>query len=237
MIVSHGDGPGALLAFDTSGSTGSVALALDGVLVSVTSLTERAEHAARLLPAIDLVLSQCGVGPGELSGIVVGEGPGSFTGVRVAAATAKGLAMARGVPLRPASSLAAAAMEAARADLSDPCPTYVLFDARGDRVYGACYQIVGGRLEELIEPHPGHLGDVLDGALPAGVRFVGEGAEKHRALLEEAGHPVILTQAPPMLAVGLLACAALGAAPATPDPSGWEPRYVRASNAERSWTL
>jgi tRNA A37 threonylcarbamoyladenosine modification protein TsaB len=159
--------------------------------------------------------------------------------VRVASATAKGLARSLQVPLRPVSSLAAAAV-AALGDGPTARPTggirYALFDARGDRVYGACYRIEDEELEELIAPHAGAIHDVLDGALPAGVVFTGDGAGKHRALLEAAGLKVGPAPASTPLAPGLLRCASMGAAPATPDPGGWEPRYVRPSSAERLWS-
>lgn len=232
------DPTGPLLAFDTSGPVGSVALAVEGRVIAVNLLAERTEHAARLLPAIHATLEEAGLAPRALSGIVVGEGPGSFTGVRVAAATAKGLALAGRIPLRPVSSLAAAAIEGLRGGPQDTrSPVYALFDARGDRVYGACYGIRDGRLEVLVSPHPGEIGDVLSAELPPGVRFVGDAAEKHRARLADAGYRVHLPEAPAVLAVGLLMSTGLEAAPPTPDPGGWEPQYVRASSVERMWSL
>lgn len=235
-----------LLAFDTSGPYGSVAVGTSGRVLSTAVLEDRLEHAARLLPTIDAVLRDAGASVGEVSGVVVGEGPGSFTGVRVAAATAKGLALALGVPLRPVSSLAAAAAASAWVR-STSVPAggsgapqrsirYVLFDARGDRVYGACYQVGPGAWEEVVPPHPGRIGEVLEGGVPVGTVFTGDGAAKHRSLLEHAGFEVTADADRLPLAVGLLACADLGGAPDAEDPSGWEPRYVRGSSAERLWS-
>ncbi|MDF2697777.1 MAG: tsaB, partial [Labilithrix sp.] len=114
-----------LLAFDTSIAVGSVAVGLGGELLASATLDERKEHASRLVPSIEKVLERAAMRITDVGGIVVGEGPGSFTGVRVAAATAKGLAHALGVPLWAFSSLAAAALA------EDAGPTrYVLFDAR-----------------------------------------------------------------------------------------------------------
>lgn len=148
-----------ILALDTSTPVGSVALARGGAVGARAFLEERARHAAHLPARIREVLEEADVEPRDLDGIVVGAGPGSFTGVRVAAATAKGLARALETPLYAFSSLAAGA---ASADLTFPDvsdgdwalpalppgagedPRYVLFDARGTRFYAACYRFVGG---------------------------------------------------------------------------------------------
>ena len=226
-----GGSAGALLAFDTSGPVGSVAVGIDGVVRAYRALEERTEHASRLLPAIDEALRAAGIGVGELRAIVVGEGPGSFTGVRVAAATAKGLSVALGVPLRPVSSLAAAAAAAGVQELR-----YALFDARGERVYGACYRIGPDGLEAVTPPHPGELTEVLGLHVAGEAVFVGEGAARHRQRLEDAGCRVAADAGRERLAEGLLRCAGLGGAPEAPDASAWEPRYVRGSSAERLWS-
>jgi tRNA threonylcarbamoyladenosine biosynthesis protein TsaB len=229
-----------LLAFDTSGAYGSVAVAIGDTLRAGTILPDRAEHASKLVPAIDEVLREAGLQIGDVDGIVVGEGPGSFTGVRVAAATAKGLSGSAGIPLRPVSSLAAAALVAVGEGPSSSPATgtrYALFDARGDRVYGACYRVEERTIEELVAPHAGRIGDVIEGNVPPGTVFTGDGASRHRPLLEDAGYRVVTEARALPLAPGLLRCAALGAAPEVDDPGSWEPRYVRASSAERLWTV
>lgn len=219
-----------LLALDTSGLFGSVAVGRGGEVLARVALAEPREHASRLIPAVDDALNDAAVSRAELAGIVVGEGPGSFTGVRVAAATAKGLVHALGIPLWAVSSLTAAAVA------SDVGPVrYVLFDARGDRVYGACYGVGANGVQELISPHGGTLRDALAGDVPAGAIFLGDGAERHQAAIEAAGFPVDADRCAP-LAVGLLRYLSLHAATAPVlDPSGWEPTYVRASSAERLW--
>ncbi|NNL30491.1 MAG: tRNA (adenosine(37)-N6)-threonylcarbamoyltransferase complex dimerization subunit type 1 TsaB, partial [Gemmatimonadetes bacterium] len=124
------------LALDTSTSVGSVAVAVGARVVARARLTKQSRHAAALLPAVDEALEAAGVGASELDDLVVGEGPGSFTGVRVAAATAKGLALALERPLHAVSSLAGEAL----AHTGFPI-RYALFDASAERVYGACYGV------------------------------------------------------------------------------------------------
>lgn len=226
---------GPVLAFDTSGSVGSVVIGVpeDGqAVLSSVSIEERFEQAARLVPAIDQALQAAGLEGAAIAGILVGEGPGSFTGVRVAAATAKGLAHAWGLPLWALSSLAGAALA------NDAGPVrYVLFDARADRVYGACYGVGGAGMQKLVPPHGGTLRDVLAADVPAGAVFLGEGARRHRAVIEGAGYPVVTSAGERTIAEGLLRCLALGphAEPAV-DSGSWEPTYVRAWSEEPPWS-
>ena len=219
------------LAFDTSIGVGSVAVGHGADVVARILIDHRAEHASRLVPAIDEALEEAGVDRPELAGVIVGEGPGSFTGVRVAAATAKGLTRALSVPLWAISSLAAAALA------WDAGPIrYALFDARSDRVYGACYGVGSAYVETLVAPHAGNLRDVLDGDVPGGVVFVGDAADRHRAVIEGAGYSVADRNAGVSLAEGLLRY--LGWRPDRPaieDVEAWEPAYLRPSGAEALW--
>lgn len=228
----------AWLAFDTSGADGSVAVARMGDagsgpdVLSRVLIEERLEQAARLVPAIDEALRTAGVDRGGIGGIVIGEGPGSFTGVRVAAATAKGLAHALGCPLRAVSSLAAAALAHDAGSVR-----YVLFDARADRVYGACYGVGSRSVQELVAPHPGTLRDVLAAEVPAGAVFVGEGSRRHAAVIEGAGFEVDLGPRPRSLAEGLAQYLSLaGEAVPVVDAWAWEPAYIREWSVDAQWS-
>src|SRR5690606_17705028 len=100
-----------LLALETSSSVCGVALApLDGSARPLHTLEHdaTAEHAERLLPMVDAVLEQGGVGKGALAAVAFGQGPGGFTGLRVACGVAQGLAYALGIPVVPIDSLMAA---------------------------------------------------------------------------------------------------------------------------------
>ena len=212
-----------LLAFDTSGATGSVAVGRGGAVIAHARLERRTEHASQLVPAIGDVLERADVDRGELGGFVVGEGPGSFTGVRVAAATAKGLVHALARPLWAISSLAATALSVQGSGVR-----YVLVDARADRVYAACYGIGAVGVETLVPPHAGTLRAVLAGDVPAGAVFLGDGADRHRRVIEGAGFEVLTGPATYPDARGLLRY--LGLHPDTEPVSAvdrWEPRYIR----------
>ncbi len=228
------DSAGLYLALETSGPVGSVAVTRGAEPIASRILQRRAAHASELVPAIAEVLGEARIEPSGLDAIVVGEGPGSFTGVRVAGATAKGLAHALGLSLWAASSLAAAAL--AGEEWTRPRVHYVLFDARGDRVYGACYGIGAAGLETLVAPHAGRIRDVLSGEVPPGAVFVGEGAERHRGAIQGAGFTVEGSPAGQPRAEALVRYLSLsdGGGPVA-SLETWEPRYLRASNAEREW--
>ena len=214
---------GMLLAFDTSSAVGSVAVGREGVVLAHAELEQQRKHASALVPAVGAVLLEAGIDKSELDGIIVGEGPGSFTGVRVAAATAKGMAHALGLPLFPVSSLAATALSVRGCGVR-----YVLFDARKQRVYGACYSVRKLGVETLVFPHAGTLREVLASKIPIGAVFCGEGSCHHRLTIEEAGFEVQPFPVTYPGANGLLRYIKLY--PKTPSVAairGWEPRYIR----------
>ncbi|OGV50143.1 MAG: tRNA (adenosine(37)-N6)-threonylcarbamoyltransferase complex dimerization subunit type 1 TsaB [Legionellales bacterium RIFCSPHIGHO2_12_FULL_42_9] len=126
-----------LLAIDTSTENASVALAVDGKLNCKEHLGAQS-HTQFILPAIDFLLTEMGVAFAELDGIVFGQGPGSFTGLRVACSLAKGLAYAHNLPLYPVSTLAALReawyFEKSKLDV-DVQGVLTIIDARMNQVY------------------------------------------------------------------------------------------------------
>ena len=147
----HGASQGAraryVLAFDTANEVIAIGLgALHGEsrTVEVVACAEASAHRAsntQLLPRIDALLAEQGVARGELACIVVGRGPGSFTGVRIAMATAKGVASALDVGLVGVSSLDAVAWNAQAAGVRGPLA--VVADAMRKEVYPVRYQLTG----------------------------------------------------------------------------------------------
>jgi len=220
-----------VLALDTSTSVGSVAVGAGDRLLAEVVMNVGPGHSSALMPAVDQALRSAGIVPRELAAVVVGGGPGSFTGVRIGAATAKGIVHALGIPLFAYSGLLAAAAGSWGAER----PVCALFDARRRDVYAACYRL-GVGVEELFGPEALTVDALLErfrgGEVPL---FTGEAAVLHREeLARELGARVVPAQLAVPRASALLAL--LAAAPEAgrvPDPARWEPEYVRASGAER----
>jgi len=219
-----------LLAIETSTTVGSVAVGIDGRAIVEVTLAPPVRHAAMVLPSIEHVLSTAGVAREELSGVVIGGGPGSFTGLRIAAATGKGLCHALEIPLFAYSGLAALAV---RSGVKDE-PVCALLDARRGEVYAACYRVSEDGIETLYEPAVVPAGQLPDEAALEGALYVGEGAVANREALEAAGVRLARPADVAPSAGGLLWLARHAAeAGRVESAAAWEPDYVRASSAER----
>lgn len=212
-----------VLAFDTATAPGGVAIGRGtDVLVEVTlGIAER--HSELLLPAIDFALNAAHVSMDEVDAIVCGCGPGSFTGVRIAAATAKGLVHARGIPLYAYSSLLATARAAATAD-GTVC---ALFDARRGEAFGGCWRFEGGASETLLPPMADDVVSIVERLRAHDPLFVGNGAERNRARIEELGGRVAY-DAVGGCAGALVRIHALNEDATPVNAAHWQPDYVRA---------
>lgn len=213
-----------ILGIDTSTTTASVAIVgPERTVFKDYVIAER--RSSDLLVAIDQLCKDYGVVPTELDAVAVGAGPGSFTGLRIGMATAKGIAFAAGKPLWAVSSLAALAA----ANLA-PSVCAVL-DARRGEVFAGCYrggaadryphELVGE--ERLLAPSELHawaesqLVDVL---------FIGDALDKYPELAPLTDRWTVAT--PPAMHVALLATKGARVDVLT---SG-APAYIRASEAE-----
>lgn len=120
-----------LLAFDTATEVCTAALWQDGEILERSEKESR--HSEHLLPMIDALLAEAGVGLPDLDAIAFGRGPGSFTGLRIGAGIAQGLAFGAGLPVLPVSSLAVLAQGV------DATRVLAALDARMQQVYWAEY--------------------------------------------------------------------------------------------------
>jgi tRNA threonylcarbamoyladenosine biosynthesis protein TsaB len=134
---------------------------------------ERPAHASRLLDLAESVLSTADASWDDVHRIAVGVGPGSFTGLRIGVATARGLAQARGIPLVPVSTLRALALPA-----HDGSAVAAVIDARRREVFAAVYAADGSELVAPAAFAPADLAPHLDGVLA-----VGDGAVLYREVL------------------------------------------------------
>jgi len=131
-----------LLALDTASAQCSVAL-LDGDRLLVQAVATARDHAKLLLPMVDAVLKEAGLRLASLDGIAFGRGPGSFTGVRIAAAVTQGLAAGANLPVLPVSDLRALAEAARNASAVGAAPSrgwlLACMDARMGELYWGLY--------------------------------------------------------------------------------------------------
>lgn len=225
---------GPVLALDTSTETGSVAVGRGARLLAELVLSVGPGHSAALMPAVDQALRTAGLAPRELAAVVVAGGPGSFTGVRIAAAAAKGIVAALGIPLFAYSGLLAAAA----AHWGAAQPVCALFDARRRDVYAGCWRFGADGAEEVLAPAAMTVDEVVArfrGQAPP--LFTGDAAALHGEELarELPGCAVV----PPLLATSrgaalLHLARALPGAGHVRDAAAWEPEYLRSSGAERT---
>ena len=129
-----------LLAIETSTPACSAALWVDGEVLERYALAPR-QHAALMLPMIESLLLEAGITVPQLDAIAFGCGPGSFTGVRIAASVVQGIAFAAGLPVVPVSTLAALAQGGMR--LTGGRQVMAALDARKAEVYWGCYTDAG----------------------------------------------------------------------------------------------
>jgi tRNA threonylcarbamoyladenosine biosynthesis protein TsaB len=163
-----------LLTLDTATSVFSVAISAGEQLLGETAGEAGQLTAARMVPAIQRLFSDCALRPADLDGFAVTIGPGSFTGLRVGIAFIKGLAYATAKPVVGLSSLALLAMNAKESRI----PVCPLFDARKSEVYGGLYRFTGG-METVIADRVSPPEQFLD--LIAGeTLFLGDGALRYR---------------------------------------------------------
>lgn len=170
-----------ILNIDTAVETASLCLAENGVAISVKSNPTQKDHAAWLQPAIASMFKEASVSINDLDGVAVSAGPGSYTGLRVGMASAKGLCFAGNKPLVLVSTLQMMAAGAATGGNELLCP---LIDARRMEVFTAIYDQV---LNELLTPHNCILSeDYFDAWLQQPVIFFGNGSSKLKGLVSHS---------------------------------------------------
>jgi len=130
-----------ILALDTSTDACSVALNIDGSVKEDFRVIPR-QHTQQLLPMVQEMLADAGIGVRDLDAIAFGRGPGSFAGIRIATGVTQGLAYAADIPVLPVSTLEALAMAAARKEQAER--VVAALDARMDEIYVASYHFENG---------------------------------------------------------------------------------------------
>lgn len=231
-----GDRP-LILAVDTATSCSSVALTAgdvhQGELLASLSLNSKVTHSRRLLTGIDWLLSENSIDFSDIDGLAVGLGPGSFTGLRIAMATMKGLATAMAKPLLGVSTLDGLAL-----CCSGEKPLCVVLDARKKEVYRRWYRQDARNIyrsqgtiqaltpEELVA-------EVSEATLMVGDALLSYGRDMKESLEDLMSTAPLPLYYPSAAAIGFLCCEQLQQGDVM-DLDSAVPLYVRASDAELS---
>ena len=211
-----------LLAFDTSSKTLSLAILEDRELLAQTTLNIKKNHSITLMPAIDFLMNSLDMKPTDLDRIVVAQGPGSYTGLRIAVATAKTLAHTLKIELVGVSSLLALVPEQVEG-LVIP-----VMDARRNNVYAGFYQS-----GQAVRPEE-HLSfaDVLEiaGAIDQPITFVGETEAFEEQIVTSLPQAAIQSTLPDAATIGRL-----GLDLPAQSIHDFVPNYLKRVEAEENW--
>lgn len=172
-----------VLGIDSSGIVASVAIVDDKNVISEFTVNNKQTHSQTLLPMIDKVVQMSEIPLESIDAIAVASGPGSFTGLRIGSATAKGFGLALAKPVISVPTLDGLAYRAA--DFGGIiCP---IMDARRGQVYTAAYRMESGCLNCVIGQKAVDIREILSELSDLGenVLFLGDGVEVHRGIIEE----------------------------------------------------
>ena len=223
-----------LLAFETSAKAASVALFQDSKLLGESYQNTGLTHSQTLMVMAEDLLTQCSHTPQDVQAVAVAEGPGSFTGVRIGVAAAKGFAWGSDIPCYGVSTLESMALGLG-AYQGYVCP---VMDARRSQVYNALFHVNCGKITRILEDRAISLQDLGEDLqkLPEPVFLVGDGSNLcYNTLLERVPNLVL----PPahrmhQRAVGVgLTAVKMAARGEAPNGALLTPNYLRLSQAER----
>ena len=223
-----------ILAFETTAKAGSVALLDENKLLGESYQNTGLTHSQTLMVMAEDLLKQCGKTMADVTAVAVAEGPGSFTGVRIGVAAAKGLAWGGELPCYGVSTLESMALTLG-AYQGYVCP---VMDARRSQVYNALFYVNSGTIERVKEDRAIALSDLAEElkTLDGPIFLVGDGSNLTYNTLKDAIANLVLPAEHRMhqRASGVaLAAAKKIAAKESGDGAALTPNYLRLSQAER----
>lgn len=223
-----------LLALETATDRASIAVGPSEAEAVETNVSGARRHASSLLPMVKTVLAKAGATLDDLTAVVVSDGPGSFTGLRVGAAVAKALVQTRGLGLWTAPSLLVRAAGARTLDVT----ILAVSDALRGEVYAAAYRFVTDRIIIELAPTVCRPED-LEVRVGQPTLIVGDVPAAARQSLEQwSGRTVVPSPMGTPNATRLLGLVGrVGGAREITDPSGWEPEYGRPAEAQARWEM
>lgn len=216
-----------LLAIESSGGALSVAIAAPDsrILAQVTEVMMRG-HAERILPMIAEVLAKAGLSALDLGAVAATVGPGSFTGIRVGLAAARGIGLAADIPVIGIGSAAAVAQ--AQLSAASGLPQLVLIDSRRADLFIQAFDAEGTPLGDAVALPPEDLRSFVSDLAGDGLFVTGDAAEAHAEALALPNVTLAPCGPPPASAVATLARRALADSYPLPTPA---PVYIRPPDA------
>ncbi len=219
-----------VLGIETSTPVCSVGLVEDDCVLTSYSQNTGLRHAERAMSMVERAVEDAGLVPADLHGVAVASGPGSFTGLRIGMAAAKGLCISLNLPLLAVPTLKAMAAPFVFAGM----PVCAILDASRGGVYAGVYSLDAGALTAHLADGAFLLEDLMP-RLPRPVLFAGEGGLAYRdriaAYMGEDARFAPGAAHPSGASVALLGVEALQAGHAV-DVATAEPEYLRRSQAE-----
>ena len=181
-----------LIALETATEVSSVAVFHEDRLLGSLEYKGGKQHAKLITVMMETLLRDLDLPKKALSAIVIGKGPGSYTGLRVGVSTAKGLAFALDLPLLSINSLEGIAWQVQEIASGLPALICPMIDARRMEVYTAIYDAQGNEVKET-EAKIIEKGAYSDLDYAGKLLFAGNGAEKCKTLLEQDSRSLVLT--------------------------------------------
>jgi len=225
-----------ILGIDSSGIVASAAVADEENIVAEFTVNNRQTHSQTLLPMIDKVIKMAEIEPDELDAIAVASGPGSFTGLRIGSATAKGLGLALNKPIVPVPTLEGLAYRMACFD-GVICP---VMDARRNQVYTAAYCMADRNLlKVIIEQTAADIHELIKQLNDIGRKtiFLGDGVNVYSNVIDTECHIEYLFAPVHMSMQSAASIAVLGMLyfkeGRFESAAGHRPFYLRQPQAER----
>lgn len=222
-----------ILAIDTSTHLMAVALVTDGQVIGELTTNLAKNHSVRLMPAISNLMAKVEVSPKQLDKIIVGKGPGSYTGVRIGLTTAKSLAWALNIPVVGVSSIKALAYQG-RFFNSYICPFY---DARRGNVYTGLYQWKHDKLVTIYQEENISMESWLDKVKQSGkeILFLSPNMDWHKAMIIEQLSKLALIPDPVFHILDPTHLALAGMEEEPDFTHALTPNYLRLAEAEANW--
>lgn len=224
-----------LIAIDSSGLVATIAIIEEDNLLAEYTVNYKRTHSQTLMPMLDELVKRIELDLSDVDAIVISEGPGSFTGLRIGSATAKGLGQALEIPIISVPTLDALAYNFYGSD-KVICP---MMDARRNQVYTGIYEFEDERLELIIGNKAIDIMEIISeiNGISREVIFLGDGVPVYKEIIKE-NIRVKYSFAPPHRS--RQSAASLGTLGLeyykmgkTQEPKEHKPVYLRISQAER----